>query len=121
MLVTGNLRTSDELIRREIALQPGEPLGEDAMLESQRRLAALGLFRRVRIVELPHGAGDESRRAGRGRGGAGDHGLRTAAVSRRDAACGWREDGARPRSGSRWRRAASFEISRRNLWGKNRS
>ena len=48
--------TSSELIRREIALQPGKPLGEDAIIESQRRLAALGLFRRVRIAELPHGA-----------------------------------------------------------------
>ena len=56
VLVSGNVDTSSDLIRREIALQPGKPLGEDAMVESQRRLAALGLFRRVRIVELPHGS-----------------------------------------------------------------
>src|SRR6185503_10729068 len=55
VLVTGNVRTSAEIITRELALKPGDPLGDDAMLESQRRLAALGLFRRVRIVEVPHG------------------------------------------------------------------
>ena len=60
MLVSGNVRTSAELIRREVALQPGQPLGEEALIESQRRLAALGLFRRVRITELPHGVDDQT-------------------------------------------------------------
>ena len=54
VLVTGNERAGEDLIRREMVLQPGKPLGDDAMLESQRRLAALGLFRRVRIVDIPH-------------------------------------------------------------------
>ena len=41
--------------------QPGSPLGFDAIIESQQRLSALGLFRRVRITEAPHGT-DDSRR-----------------------------------------------------------
>jgi outer membrane protein assembly complex protein YaeT len=119
VLVTGNVRTSDDLIRREIPLQAGSPLGDDALIESQRRLAALGLFRRVRILELPHtgstardllieveeaptttidyGGGLEAGR--RARATAGDR-----VEDRIDIA---------PR--------AFFQISRRNLWGKNRS
>ena len=65
--------------------QPGKPLGDDALLESQRRLAALGLFRRVRIVELPHRVGDQPRRADRSRGGARPRPSSTAAGSRRAA------------------------------------
>lgn len=53
VLITGNSRISTELIERELTIQRGGPLSEDAMLESQRRLAELGLFRRVRITELP--------------------------------------------------------------------
>src|SRR4029453_5317640 len=48
VLVTGNERTGEDLIRREIVLQPGKPLGDEAMLESQRRLVAPRLFLPVR-------------------------------------------------------------------------
>jgi outer membrane protein assembly factor BamA len=53
VLINGNARISTALIRRELTIQPGGPMSEDAMLESQRNLAELGLFRRVRITELP--------------------------------------------------------------------
>ena len=53
VLITGNSRISTNLIRRELTFQSGDPMSDEAMLESQRRLAALGLFRRVRISELP--------------------------------------------------------------------
>jgi outer membrane protein insertion porin family len=56
VLVSGNERTNADLIRQESGLQSGKPLGEDALVEGQRRLATLGLFRRVRVVELPHAA-----------------------------------------------------------------
>ena len=53
ILINGNSRIATTLIQRELTIQPGSPISDDAMLESQRRLAELGLFRRVRITELP--------------------------------------------------------------------
>ena len=53
VLINGNSRISTRLIRRELAIRPGDPMSDEALIESQRRLAALGLFRRVRITELP--------------------------------------------------------------------
>ena len=119
VLVSGNARTNAELIRREVGLQPGQPLGDDALIEGQRRLAALGLFRRVRVAELPHGASNRPRHPDRGRGGAGHHGR----IRRR---CRGRPPRAHRRRGTggrsdRSRAAGFFEVSRRNLWGKNRS
>ena len=56
VIIVGNQRTSTETIERELLLRPGEPLGFSARIESQQRLAALGLFRRVVIEELRQGA-----------------------------------------------------------------
>ncbi len=119
LLVSGNVRTSADLIRREVALQPGKPLGEDALIESRRRLAALGLFRRVRIIELPHGASanrdilievEEAPSTTVSYGGGVEAGRRARASD-----TGQAEDRIEvaPRG--------FFEISRRNLWGKNRA
>jgi outer membrane protein insertion porin family len=55
ILVVGNERTKAETVRREITLHPGDPMGFEAITETQRRITALGLFRRVRITELDHG------------------------------------------------------------------
>ena len=60
VLIVGNVRTGLETIERELQMKPGEALSEAAKIESRRRLAALGLFRRVQIAELAHG--DETRR-----------------------------------------------------------
>jgi outer membrane protein insertion porin family len=119
VLVSGNVRTSAELIRREMTLRAGAPLGDDALLESQRRLAALGLFRRVRIVELPHGVSE----------------ARDILVEVEEAPATSLSYGGGLEAGRRLRRIGSeraedrievaprgfFAISRRNLWGKNRS
>jgi outer membrane protein insertion porin family len=52
-IVVGGLRdTREEVVRREIPLKEDEPLGTQKLLESQRRLQALGLFERVAITEL---------------------------------------------------------------------
>ena len=59
VLVAGNRRVSDATIRREVTLHPGEPLGDAAVENTQQRLAALGLFRRVTISELPYGPEDQ--------------------------------------------------------------
>ena len=55
IIVVGNRRTDEELIRREIQLRSGAPLGLQDLIESRRRLTSLGLFRRVSITELAHG------------------------------------------------------------------
>ena len=101
-------------------LKPGAALGDEAVIESQRRLATLGLFRRVRIIELPHGASptrdvlievEEAPPTTIAYGGGLEAGrqLREADVS------GVAEDRIyfAPR--------AFFQVVRRNLWGKNRS
>jgi outer membrane protein assembly complex protein YaeT len=109
ILVVGNDRIADAIIRREVTLQPGQPLGLEAISESQRRLAALGLFRRVTISELRHGLDhlrdvlvsvEESPATSLGYGG----GVEFQKVETVEFA---------PRG--------FFEIGRRNLWGKNRS
>ena len=56
VLIVGAVRTNPETIRRELLLRPGQPLGYADSVESRARLAALGLFRRVTIEEMPHGA-----------------------------------------------------------------
>ncbi len=57
ILIAGNTRTDARVIRRELLLQEGQPLGLEDIAESQRRLGALGLFRRFRIEEIAHGGG----------------------------------------------------------------
>jgi outer membrane protein insertion porin family len=52
VVVAGLERTRETVVRRELALHEGEPLGLDRVLESQRRLGALGLFNRVTIAEM---------------------------------------------------------------------
>ena len=121
MLVTGNVRTSDDVIRREVTLKPGKPLGDDALVESQRRLAALGLFRRVRhrraaarwvghrdvLVEVEEAPSTTVAVRRRGRGGA------PPATGRSEGGPAEERIEIAPRG--------FFQISRRNLWGKNRT
>ncbi len=120
VLVSGAERTSPDLVRREMTLRPGGPLGYDAIIESQQKLSALGLFRRVRITEAPHGIDDTAR---------------DVLVELEEAPAtavsygGGLEVGRRPRinaDGTATDRfdiapRGFFEVTRRNLWGKNRS
>jgi outer membrane protein insertion porin family len=55
VIIVGNRRTDPDVIRRELRLRPGEPLGLADRMESQRRLGELGLFRRVSVQALSHG------------------------------------------------------------------
>lgn len=109
ILVVGNTRTSEATIRRELALRSGDALGDAAVAESQMRLSALGLFRRVTISELQHGAGnlrdvlitvEEAPATSVGYGG----GVEFQRVETSEIA---------PRG--------FLEVGRRNLWGKNRA
>ena len=121
VLIIGNVRTSTDTIERELRIKAGDPISEAAKIETQQRLVALGLFRRVRISELAHG--EEGRRdvvvtveeslATSVVYGAGAEGrLRIVRNADEGGAASETLDVA-PRG--------SFEISRRNVFGKNRS
>jgi outer membrane protein insertion porin family len=119
VLIVGNIRTKPETIERELQFKTGAPYSLSAINDSQRRLASLGLFRRVRISELRHGSETERdllvsveeappTTIGYGFGAEG----RRIAETNPNGTTTERFDVA-PR--------ASFEIGRRNLFGKNRS
>ena len=120
VIIVGNRRTSTATIQRELTLRSGEPLGYAARIESQQKLSALGLFRRVNITELTHES--ESRR--------------DVLVQVEEAPPTSLSYGAGLEGGTRLRPTGpngsaeehfelaprgSFEITRNNLWGKNRS
>jgi outer membrane protein insertion porin family len=52
LITTGLHHTREEVVRRELLLTEGQPLGLQKLLESQRRLGALGLFQSVRLTEM---------------------------------------------------------------------
>jgi outer membrane protein assembly factor BamA len=119
ILVVGNRRTDEQLIRREILLRPGAPLGLQDLIESRRRLSSLGLFRRINITELAHGGAvrrdvvvtvEESPVTNLGYGGGVE-------ATRRLREGGTGEAEERLEFAPR----GFFEIGRRNLGGKNRS
>jgi outer membrane protein insertion porin family len=118
ILINGNSRIATTLIQRELTMQPGSPISDHAMIESQRRLAELGLFRRVRITELPRTGSltrdvlvdlEEADTTTIDYGG----GLEVGRI--RESEDGEAVDALDV--GFR----TFFGISRRNLWGKNRS
>ena len=122
VLIAGNVRTSAQTIERELQLKPGDPLSLEAEYESQRRLAALQLFRRApQLTELRHG--DETRRdllvtveeaapTTLGYGGGVEGRLRVVDSE---------VEGGRRRRSSNSRHGRSSISGRRNLFGKNRS
>ena len=120
IIIAGNLRISTQTIEQEIVLRPGEPYGEAAVVQSRANLNRLELFRRVQIEALAHSG--ETRRdvlvqveeapATTVAVGGGVEGM---TILRPTGDGGVAEDRfeVTPRG--------SFQISRRNLWGKNRS
>jgi outer membrane protein insertion porin family len=61
VVVAGLQQTRDEVVRRELLVKEGEPLGLERVLESQRRLSALGIFERVSLAEMdPESPGQRS-------------------------------------------------------------
>jgi outer membrane protein insertion porin family len=120
VIVIGNERTSTATIERELTLKPGLPYGYTARLESQQRLNALGLFRRVTISDMRHPG--ESRRdvlvqveeappTTLDYGGGVEGGVRL------------RPTGPGGQAEERFEVAPRgfFGVGRRNLWGQNRS
>jgi outer membrane protein insertion porin family len=120
VLIVGNVRTKAETIERELQFKAGDPYSLAAIIESQRRLASLGLFRRARISELRHGSETtrdllvsiEEAPPTTIAYGVGAEGRRIADSRSETGAAAERFDIA-PR--------ALFEIGRRNLFGANRS
>jgi outer membrane protein assembly factor BamA len=120
VIIAGNRRISTETIEQEIMLREGEPYGEAAVVQSRANLNALELFRRVQIEALVHSG--ETRRDVLVRveeapatsvdvGG----GVEGGYIVRPTGEGGVAQDRFQltPRG--------SFGVSRRNLWGKNRS
>lgn len=61
ILTTGLAHTRPFVVEREMSVQPGSPLSQDAMLETQRRLYDLGIFNSVNMaVQNPEG--DDTRK-----------------------------------------------------------
>jgi outer membrane protein insertion porin family len=119
IFVTGNVRTSTDVIERELKLHPGQPLGLADQIESRRRLSALGLFRRVEISTVSYGdpshrdvivAIEEALQTTIAYGGGLEVDRRLALTS---ASTSKEQYEFAPRG--------FFEIGRRNLGGKNRS
>jgi outer membrane protein insertion porin family len=119
VIIVGNASTKTETIEHELQLRAGDPLGREAMFETQRRLSALGLFRRVNVTAVAHG--DERRR---------DLLVSVEEASMTTIAYGGGLEGRRKVveepdgvAGERFQVAprASVEVARRNLFGGNRS
>ncbi len=51
--ITGNTKTSDKVIRRELAIQEQEPYSTSKIQQSKRRLDSLGYFSNTRITTTP--------------------------------------------------------------------
>jgi outer membrane protein assembly complex protein YaeT len=60
VLIVGNVRTATSTIEHELRVKAGDPMNLGAIAESQQRLVALGLFRRAQISEVRRG--DETHR-----------------------------------------------------------
>jgi outer membrane protein assembly complex protein YaeT len=119
VIIVGNARTHTDTIEQELQLHAGDPLGREAMFETQRRLSALGLFRRVNVTAIAHG--DEHRR---------DLLVSVDEADMTTVAFGGGLEGRRKvvqeangLAGEQYELAprASVEVNRRNLFGRNRS
>jgi outer membrane protein insertion porin family len=120
VIISGNLHISTNTIEREIVLRSGEPYGEAAVVQSRANLNALELFRRIRIEALAHSG--ETRR---------DVLVQVEeAQSTTVDLSGGVEGGYYPRPTGQGATVedrfevtprGSFQVTRRNLWGKNRT
>ena len=123
IFINGNARTSEDVIKRALRLQEGQPLGLADQIESRRRLNALGLFRHVQITAVSHGdpshrdvivSVEEALQTTIAYGG----GLE---VDRRLAPTTSGTDQTVSKEQYEFAPRGFFEIGRRNVGGKNRS
>ncbi len=121
VLVTGNKVTKDQLIFRNLKLNPGDPLSPTAITETQRRLYDLGVFAHVdAAVQDPDGESDhkyvlynldEARRYSLAAGFGAELGRIGGCETCFDAPAG--ATGFSPR--------VSLDLTRNNLWGDTHS
>ena len=121
VLIVGNQRTSRETILREVQLKSGQPLSQQQEDETRTRITSLGLFRRVDIsyLQLP---GEQNRR--------------DVVITVEEAPVTTISYGGGLEGGKRLVRSSEtadaveqfefaprgfFQVSRRNLFGKDRS
>jgi outer membrane protein insertion porin family len=120
IVIVGNHRTDIATIERALTIEKGKPLSLADLFESQRRLSALGLFRRVRLTDV--GEPGESRRdvivtveeaptTTLGYGAGLEAGRRITSGS----------DTTGPREALEFAGRGFLEVGRRNLFGSNRS
>jgi outer membrane protein assembly factor BamA len=57
VVVAGLRQTREEVVRRELKVEAGKALGLSRLLESQKRLGALGIFDRVSLTDQSAGSG----------------------------------------------------------------
>ncbi|HET7292564.1 MAG TPA: BamA/TamA family outer membrane protein [Vicinamibacteria bacterium] len=103
IIVRGLRDTREEVVRRELLVEEGGPLGVGDVLESQRRLGALPILERATLVEV------ESEAAGR----------RSVLVDTREAP--FRTFAYGVGYGDREKLRGSLEVTRRNLFGMDRT
>jgi outer membrane protein insertion porin family len=103
VVISGLRQTREEVVRRELSLREDAPLGLRDVLESQRRLSALGIFDRVSVAEMD----PESKPA------------RSVVVAVEEAAPTTIAYGLG--YGEREQVRASVEVARRNIFGMDRS
>jgi outer membrane protein assembly complex protein YaeT len=121
VLVTGNKVTKDQLIFRNLKLNPGDPLSPTAITETQRRLYDLGVFARVdAAIQDPDGETnqkyvlfnlDEARRYSLAAGFGAELGRIGGCTTCFEAPAG--TTGFSPR--------VSIDVTRHNLWGDTHS
>lgn len=58
--VTGNVRTLDEVVRREFRLGEGDPYNSDKLQRSEQRINNLGFFEKVEVKNEPGSAPDKT-------------------------------------------------------------
>ena len=58
--ITGNVRTVDEVIRREILLVPGDAFNTSKLRRSRRRIRNLGFFEKVEVENVPGSGADQT-------------------------------------------------------------
>jgi outer membrane protein insertion porin family len=120
VIIAGHRRISTDTIEQELVLREGEPYGEAAVVQSRANLNSLELFRRVQIEALAPSSGtrrdvlvtvEEAPSTSVDVGG----GIEGSVIARPTGEGGVAEEQFQltPRG--------SFGVSRRNLWGKNRS
>jgi outer membrane protein insertion porin family len=103
IVISGLQATREKVVRRELALEEGGALGVQKVLESQRRLGSLGIFQKVSLTEM-----DPESSSARSVVVMADEGPRTTV----SYGIGYAEHE---------RLRFSTEVTRRNLWGLDRS